>query len=132
MTTSKRTTLNEERQMNLFSKALLTAGLVGATTFAVADTAVNQSALAQATTVKQALTMKDDSNVQLKGYIVKAIGDEKYQFRDSTGTITVDIDDDLWNGKAISAKTPVVITGEVDIDYKPSKRVEIDVEQVRF
>jgi len=25
-----------------------------------------------------------------------------------------------------------VITGEVDIDYKPSKRVEIDVEQVRF
>lgn len=132
MTTSKRTTLNEERQINLFSKALLTAGLVGATTFAVADTAVNQSALAQATTVKQALTMKDDSNVQLKGYIVKAIGDEKYQFRDSTGTITVDIDDDLWNGKAISAKTPVVITGEVDIDYKPSKRVEIDVEQVRF
>jgi len=132
MATSKRTTLNEERQMNLFSKALLTAGLVGATTFAVADTAVNQSALAQATTVKQALTMKDDSNVQLKGYIVKAIGDEKYQFRDSTGTITVDIDDDLWNGKAISAKTPVVITGEVDIDYKPSKRVEIDVEQVRF
>lgn len=118
--------------MNLFSKALLTAGLVGATTFAVADTAVNQSALAKATTVKQALTMKDDSNVQLKGYIVKAIGDEKYQFRDSTGTITVDIDDDLWNGKAISAKTPVVITGEVDIDYKPSKRVEIDVEQVRF
>lgn len=118
--------------MNLFSKALLTAGLVGATTFAVADTAVNQSALALATTVKQALTMKDDSNVQLKGYIVKAIGDEKYQFRDSTGTITVDIDDDLWNGKAISAKTPVVITGEVDIDYKPSKRVEIDVEQVRF
>ena len=80
--------------MNLFSKALLTAGLVGATTFAVADTAVNQSALAQATTVKQALTMKDDSNVQLKGYMV--------------------------------------ITGEVDIDYKPSKRVEIDVEQVRF
>ena len=118
--------------MNLFSKALLTAGLVGATTFAVADTAVNQSALAQATTVKQALTMKDDSKVQLKGYIVKAIGDEKYQFRESTGSITVDIDDDLWNGKAISAKTPVVITGEVDIDYKPSKRVEIDVEQVRF
>ncbi|MGL3044958.1 NirD/YgiW/YdeI family stress tolerance protein, partial [Acinetobacter pecorum] len=32
----------------------------------------------------------------------------------------------------ISAKTPVVITGEIDIDYKPAKRVEIDVEQVRF
>lgn len=46
--------------------------------------------------------------------------------------ITVDIDDELWGGKAISAKTPVTIIGEVDIDYKPAKRVEIDVDQVKF
>ena len=70
--------------------------------------------------------------MQLKGYVVKAIGDEKYQFRDNTGTITVDIDDDLWNGKAVSAKTPVTLIGEVDIDHKPAKRIEIDVDQVRF
>ena len=63
---------------------------------------------------------------------VKAVGDEKYQFRDSTGTITVEIDDELWQGKPISAKTPVIITGEIDIDYKPAKRVEIEVDQVRF
>jgi uncharacterized protein (TIGR00156 family) len=65
-------------------------------------------------------------------YVVKAVGDEKYQFRDSTGTITVEIDDELWQGKPISAKTPVIITGEIDIDYKPAKRVEIEVDQVRF
>ena len=41
-------------------------------------------------------------------------------------------DDELWGGKAISAKTPVTIIGEVDIDYKPAKRVEIDVDQVKF
>ncbi len=43
-----------------------------------------------------------------------------------------DIDDDLWNGKAVSAKTPVTLIGEVDIDHKPAKRIEIDVDQVRF
>ena len=57
--------------MNVFSKVAVIAGLVGATTFAVANTtAVNQQALAptQITTVKQALTLKNDTPVQLKGY----------------------------------------------------------------
>ncbi|OTG66215.1 hypothetical protein B9T25_10440 [Acinetobacter sp. ANC 4470] len=120
--------------MNMISKVALIAGLVGATTFAMANTAVNQTAIAPqvTTTVKQALILKDDTKVQLKGYVVKAVGDEKYQFRDNTGTITVDIDDELWQGKPISAKTPVTLIGEVDIDYKPAKRVEIDVEAIKF
>ena len=120
--------------MNMISKAALITGLIGATTFAIANTAVNQAAIApqKTTTVKQALTLKDDTKVQLKGYVVKAVGDEKYQFRDNTGTITVDIDDELWQGKSVNAKTPVTITGEVDIDYKPAKRVEIDVDAVKF
>lgn len=129
--------------MNLFSKVILTVTMVVGSTLALANTpvnqqavasqAINQSALTSAkVTVKQALALKDDSRVQLKGHIVKAIGDEKYQFRDSTGTITVDIDDDLWHGKALSATTVVTLLGEVDVDYKPTKRVEIDVEAVKF
>lgn len=94
---------------------------------------INQNAIsATAVTVKQALNLSDDTHVQLKGRIVKSLGDEKYQFRDQTGVMTVDIDDDLWMGKAISATTEVTIEGEVDIDYKPMKRVEIDVNAVRF
>lgn len=120
--------------MNMMMKACLVVGLVGSTTIAVANTAVNQTAIAASTptTVKHALTLKDDTPVQLKGYVVKAIGDEKYEFRDATGAMTVDIDDDLWGGKAISAKTPVTLVGEVDIDYKPAKRIELDVDQVKF
>ncbi|HRM15283.1 MAG TPA: NirD/YgiW/YdeI family stress tolerance protein [Acinetobacter parvus] len=121
--------------MNVFSKVAVIAGLVGATTFAVANTtAVNQQALAptQITTVKQALTLKNDTPVKLKGYVVKATGDEKYQFSDQTGSITVNIDDDLWQGQPVSAKTPVTLIGEIDIDYKPTKRVEVDVDQVKF
>ena len=125
--------------MKMMMNTVLAAALMGsiataavASNEAVNQPVVNQAAFAQVTTVKQALGMKDDSNVQLKGYVVKAVGDEKYQFRDSTGSITVEIDDELWQGKPISAKTPVTIIGEVDIDYKPAKRVEIDVEQLRF
>ncbi|MEG0488983.1 MAG: NirD/YgiW/YdeI family stress tolerance protein [Acinetobacter sp.] len=123
--------------MILFNKAILALGLIGATTFVSANSAntvaVNQSALTPSlTTVKQALMLKDNSKVQLRGHVVKATGDEKYQFRDSTGTITVDIDDELWQGKPISANTTVTLIGEVDIDYKPAKRVEIDVDSVKF
>ena len=119
--------------MKNMTKAFVAVALIGsATTATMAESTVNQSAFAKTVTVKQALTMKDDSKVQLKGYVVKAVGDEKYQFRDNTGTITVEIDDELWQGKPVSAKTPVVIIGEVDIDYKPAKRVEIDVDEVRF
>lgn len=123
--------------MNVFNKAALVVGLIGATTFATANnvntTAVNQSALTPSLiTVKQALTLKDNTKVQLRGHVVKATGDEKYQFRDNTGSITVDIDDELWQGKPISANTTVTLIGEVDVDYKPLKRVEIDVDSVKF
>ena len=123
--------------MKLITKTALLTTLLAATTFAIANntavnSTVNQGALYSPSTVKQALTLKDNTKVQLRGHIVKAIGDEKYQFRDQTGTITVDIDDDLWNGKAISATTLITISGEVDVDYQPTKRVEIDVDAVKF
>ena len=46
--------------MNLFSKTLMATALIGATTFAMANTAVNHSAIAPISTqtVKNALTLK--------------------------------------------------------------------------
>lgn len=162
--------------MNLLTQTLIATSLIGATTFAIATTvvnntqalnsapvveksvkdqaasalvnqtaiqaivqtvdpslAINQNAIApKLSSVKQASSMADDSYVQLKGYVVKSLGDEKYQFRDSTGSMTVEIDDELWQGQAISSTTQITIQGEVDIDYKPMKRVEIDVDAVYF
>lgn len=130
--------------MNTLTKSLVATVFSGVAVYAVANPtapqtkvnapAINQQAIAAPAlvTVKQALTLKDDTEVQLKGYVVKALGDEKYQFRDSTGIISVDIDDKLWQGKAISAKTPVVIMGEVDVDLLPTKHVEIDVDHIKF
>jgi len=90
--------------MNTLTKSLVATVFAGVAVYAVANPtapqakvnapAINQQAIAAPAlvTVKQALTLKDDTEVQLKGYVVKALGDEKYQFRDSTGSITVDID----------------------------------------
>lgn len=119
--------------MKTFVAAVLAVASFGSiSTVTLANEVVNQAAFAKTVTVKQALNSADDSKVQIKGYVVKALGDEKYQFRDATGSIKVEIDDELWKGQAVSAKTPVTIMGEIDIDYKPTKRVEIDVDQVRF
>ena len=114
--------------------ALVAILTLGAATVATAQTVVNQNAIApkQVTTVKEALNSKDDTPVMLKGQVIKSLGDEKYQFKDATGTITVDVDDELWQNRAISPTTPVTLIGEVDIDHKPMKRVEIDVDEVKF
>lgn len=119
-------------------KRLLTLAMFSTLSFVgishASSPALNQAALQPAplTTVKTALTLKDDTKISVKGYIVKANGDEKYQFRDATGTIVVEIDDDLWQGKPIHAKTAVTLMGEVDVDYKPNKQVSIDVDRVQF
>lgn len=112
---------------------ILTTGLT-ASGVAMANTPVNQSAIApvSVTTIKHVLTVKDNTTVKVRGQVVKSLGDEKYQFRDKTGSITIDVDDELWQGHPISPSTNVTLIGEVDIDYKPLKRVEIDVNQVQF
>lgn len=73
--------------MKAFKVILMTA-LTG---IALAPISMSQAAAISATvtTVKQALTAKDDTPVKLHGQVVKSIGDEKYQFRDKTGTITI-------------------------------------------
>ncbi len=40
-------------------------------------------------TVEQAKTMHDGATVSLRGNLLKRQGDDRYQFRDKSGTITV-------------------------------------------
>ena len=56
------------------------------------------------TSVMNAKKMGDDSYVTLKGKIVSKIGKEKYLFKDNTGTIEIEIDDDNWNGVQAGSK----------------------------
>ena len=77
------------------------------------------------TTVSAVKTFADNSYISLQGNIVSKIGKEKYLFKDSTGTITVEIDDKVWAGTTVNANDTVKITGEVDKDFN-SLSVEVD------
>lgn len=79
----------------------------------------------QISTVKEALSMKDDALVSLKGNIEKQIKKDKYMFKDSTGSMVVEIDKKVWRGQTVSAADTVVITGEIDKDFDKPK-LEVD------
>lgn len=82
------------------------------------------------TTVEQAKKMPDDSNVVLRGNIEKALGGEKYVFKDATGSIVVEIDDDDWGGLDVSPNDTVEIRGEVDTHMM--KPTDIDVDSIKM
>ena len=80
------------------------------------------------TTVAQALKMKDDTNAVLRGNIVKKIKHEKYLFKDATGEIVVEIDDDDWGGVTVGPNDTVELIGEIDKDFN---KIEFDVDIVK-
>lgn len=79
-------------------------------------------------TVEQAKNSKDDTYVVLQGYIDKSLGDEKYLFRDQTGTIKVEIDNDKFRGLTVYPDDFVQISGEIDKDWW--SETEIDVKNI--
>ena len=78
--------------------------------------------------VAEARSLRDDTWVVLEGNIVRQLGHERYEFRDSTGTITVDIDDKRWAGQTVTPNDRIRLEGEIDKDWNS---VEIDVKSVR-
>ncbi len=78
-------------------------------------------------TVSQVKEMRDDVPVIVKGHIVQRMGDEKYLFEDSTGSITVEIDKEDWRGQTVTPSDNVKLYGEVDAGWF---NTEIDVDYV--
>ena len=78
-------------------------------------------------TAKEAATLRDDTPVVLRGNIVQHLGGDKYLFKDVSGTIRLDIDNDEWHGQTITPGDTVEIHGEVDKDWNS---VEIEVNRI--
>ncbi|MFK3790022.1 MULTISPECIES: YgiW/YdeI family stress tolerance OB fold protein [Pseudomonas] len=101
----------------LFSTAALATGYTGPGAQAV-------------TTVAAAKDASDDTPVVLQGYVTKKLdNDDKYEFKDSSGTITVEIDDENLPPVPFNEKTLVKLTGEVE---KGLMKREIDVDLVEI
>ena len=79
-------------------------------------------------TVAEALKMNDDSYVTVKGNISKRLSDDRYLFKDSTGTITVEIDNDRWSGISADTTDTLELSGEIE---KKNNYTRLDVDQVR-
>ena len=88
----------------------------------------NGASVSAATPIKEALRMRDESYVTVRGNIVKRLTDDKYLFRDSTGEIVVDIDNEDWGGVTAGPQDTLELSGEIDRDFN---KVEIDVGMVR-
>ena len=72
--------------------------------------------------------MKDDTKAVLRGNIVRQVKHEKYLFKDSTGEIVVEIDDDDWGGVTVGPNDTVELIGEIDKDFN---KIEFDVDIVK-
>lgn len=70
----------------------------------------------------------DDTPVVLEGVLARKIKSETYEFNDASGSVTVEIDDELFpSGAPIDATTRLRLTGEVD---KGWNKIEIDVKRI--
>ena len=105
--------------------ALLAAPLFS--TAVLASNYTGPGATAQTSTVAAALEAADDAPVVLQGQIVRRVKGDIYEFKDASGTIKVEIDDEDWPPQAIDDKATVKLTGEVDRDLMGR---ELDVEFV--
>ncbi|HET6630522.1 MAG TPA: NirD/YgiW/YdeI family stress tolerance protein [Woeseiaceae bacterium] len=83
----------------------------------------------QPATAAEAANLPDDAEVTLSGYIVRSLGDERYEFQDDTGTLIVEIDDDEWQGAEITPNDPVELTGELDHE---GRELELEVDHIRL
>jgi len=79
------------------------------------------------TTAAKAKDLKDDSWVTLRGNITERLSDDRYVFRDASGTVNVEIDQKRWNGQNVTPQDQVEIQGKVDKDWN---EFEIEVKQI--
>ncbi|MBR6412106.1 MAG: NirD/YgiW/YdeI family stress tolerance protein [Alphaproteobacteria bacterium] len=80
-------------------------------------------------TVAEALKMRDDTPVILEGKITRRLKKDTYQFTDSTGSITIEIDRKDWNGVDVRPTDTVRIQGEIDKDWLDTT---IDVHSIKI
>lgn len=82
---------------------------------------------ASLTTAAKVKDLKDNSWVKLRGNIVQRLSDDRYVFRDESGSVNVEIDNKRWNGLNVTPQDRVEIQGKVDKDWND---VEIEVKQI--
>ncbi|WP_330543237.1 NirD/YgiW/YdeI family stress tolerance protein [Aeromonas hydrophila] len=77
--------------------------------------------------VAQLKDLADDSWATLEGKLVKQLGGENYMFRDASGEVEVEVDQDVWRGIEVGPDDLIRIRGEVDHSWN---KTEVEVESL--
>ena len=118
-------------------KILITAftslALLGTTAvFAKSDAVLLQEAAKNVVTVAKAKTLADETGVTITGSIVKHVSGDDFEFKDTSGSIIIDVDDDLWKPMQLKAGDKVQIVGEVDTHrMKPTDIEVIKIQKIK-
>lgn len=83
----------------------------------------------QTITAKEALELADDSKVALQGSLVKQTAEEHYLFKDQSGVVMVEIEDEDFRHITVTPEDKIRIIGEVDKEWTESK---VDVEHIEI
>ena len=108
--------------MNKFAGLLLVGISLGLSQNAASQFVSDSTSVQNVAAVKQ---MKDNSWFTLEGHIVKQIRKERYLFRDQSGEVEVEIDDEKWKGRKVDPGTKIRISGEVEKGFLSSMEVEV-------
>lgn len=73
--------------------------------------------------------MPEDTTVYIQGYLVQNLGNEMYMFQDDSGTIAIEIDDDLLASNAVAPNALVWIVAEVN---KDGQVTSLEAEEIQF
>ncbi|WP_436899085.1 NirD/YgiW/YdeI family stress tolerance protein [Acinetobacter gyllenbergii] len=94
------------------------------------DHVLLQEAAKNVVTVSQVAKLADETGVTLTGQISKNLQSDHYEFKDSSGSISVEIDDDIWRQAGLKVGDHVRLVGEVDTHrYKPTDIEVIKIEK---
>lgn len=120
---------------NTFFAYLAAIGLIfsSAETFAGASSMNSPNSDASSTKplskISEVQNMPDDTMVYIQGYITQSLGDEMYVFQDDSGTMNIEIDDDLMANNTASPSTIVWIAAEVN---KEGDITSLEAEEIQF
>ncbi|WP_109441472.1 NirD/YgiW/YdeI family stress tolerance protein [Acinetobacter haemolyticus] len=94
------------------------------------DYVLIQEAAKNVVTVSQVAQLPDETGVTLMGQITKHLNSDHYEFKDRTGTISIEVDDDIWRKAGLKVGDHVRLVGEVDTHrYKPTDIEVIKIEK---
>ena len=95
------------------------------------DHVIVQEAAKNVVTVSQVAKLADETGITLTGQITKQLKGDHYEFKDKSGIIGVEIDDDIWRQAQLKVGDHVRLVGEVDTHrYKPTDIEVVKIEKL--